>query len=221
MKEDGSARRKRNRETQDIEAPLICDVCMKEKGQGGIVAKDSKASIDFSVEVSSTTRRTSFLSNFADVLFLALHSSSVSAVIPSTSDARIVVVEEEGESGESLLIPDPSFVSTLADFEPPSFSCRSRIGKWRCKELFLQGRKTCSLAHTRIGAAPLELGVWEISELNSLGVTDEVVRHCERMWMDRTLARMAVPDVLEVESINREGVVSLVFVPFTRRRTSS
>lgn len=89
---------------------------------------------------------------------------------------------------------------------PLPFFCR--IGKWRCKELFVQGRKTCSLAHTRIGAAPLELGVWEIGELDSLGVTEEVVRHCERMWVDRTLARMAVPDVLEVESIDRDGDVS-------------
>ncbi|KAL7412851.1 hypothetical protein BDY24DRAFT_391298 [Mrakia frigida] len=154
-KEDGSARRKRNRETQDIEAPLICDVCMKEKGQGGIVAKDSKASIDFSVE------------------FVCV-----------SCDSKYQRCTDCGGGGGG----------------------RVGIGKWRCKELFLQGRKTCSLAHTRIGAAPLELGVWEISELNSLGVTEEVVRHCERMWMDRTLARMAVPDVLEVESINREGV---------------
>ena len=50
--------------------------------------------------------------------------------------------------------------------------------------------------------------MWEIGELNSLGVTEDVVRHCERMWVDRTLARMAVPDVLEVESIDRDGVVS-------------
>jgi hypothetical protein len=82
------------------------------------------------------------------------------------------------------------------------------IGKWRSKQLFIHGRKTCSLAHTRIGAAPLELGVWEIGELEALGVVGDVVRHCERMWADRTLARMAVPDVLEVEGIDRDGAVS-------------
>lgn len=67
-KEEGIARRKRNRETQDIEAPLICDVCMKEKGQGGIVAKDGKTSIDFSVEVSS--RRFFSFSNLTDFSLL-------------------------------------------------------------------------------------------------------------------------------------------------------
>lgn len=60
------SRRKRNRETQDIDAPLICDVCMKEKGQGGIVAKDGKSPVDFSVEVSRTRASSLCLLSWAD-----------------------------------------------------------------------------------------------------------------------------------------------------------
>ena len=99
-KDDGSARRKRNRETQDIDAPLICDVCMKEKGQGGIVAKDGKSSIDFSVEVSSRPDSL-FLKPYSLLSSTFFLSSSVLGVIPSTNDARIVEEEEEGELGES------------------------------------------------------------------------------------------------------------------------
>jgi hypothetical protein len=47
-----AARRKRNREAQDTNAPLTCDVCLKEKGRGGIVPVEREGTIEFSVEVS-------------------------------------------------------------------------------------------------------------------------------------------------------------------------
>lgn len=39
------------RDTQDLGAPLTCDVCLQLKGKGGIIAKDSKSPILFSTEV--------------------------------------------------------------------------------------------------------------------------------------------------------------------------
>lgn len=47
-----ASRRKRNRETHDTSAPLTCDVCLKEKGRGGIVPVEREQTIEFSVEVS-------------------------------------------------------------------------------------------------------------------------------------------------------------------------
>jgi len=118
-KEEGIARRKRNRETQDIEAPLVCDVCMKEKGQGGIVAKDGKTSIDFSVEVSS---RRFFQTSLTSLFYFS--SSYVLDATRSTNVARIVEEVEEGGSGESFRfvasrVGSP-FSSTLAHSTSPS-----------------------------------------------------------------------------------------------------
>ncbi|CED82567.1 hypothetical protein [Phaffia rhodozyma] len=46
----GVGRRKRTRETMNTEAPLVCDVCFRFKGQGGIVPKDGRSELKFSVE---------------------------------------------------------------------------------------------------------------------------------------------------------------------------
>ena len=55
--ESGLGRRKRNRETQDVQAVLICDVCMRQRGRGGIVARDGKQEIGFTAEVSPRPSR--------------------------------------------------------------------------------------------------------------------------------------------------------------------
>jgi hypothetical protein len=109
------------------------------------------------------------------------------------------------------------------------------IGKWRCKEVFRQNRKTCSLSHTRIGNAPLGLGVWEVSEIpdgttSSLNFTStgkgegpevdevedvkgELIKKCEALWEDRMLSRLAIPEVLETTLSKTDGMVRAFLLP--------
>lgn len=49
MKEK-AGRRKRTKETANGDGPLVCDVCLMFKGQGGIVPKDRTKEVGFSVE---------------------------------------------------------------------------------------------------------------------------------------------------------------------------
>ena len=87
------------------------------------------------------------------------------------------------------------------------------IGKWRMKQVFQPGRKTCSLSHNRrvfflphddgsdtlhrLGDRPREIGV----HITPTGFTpqqlQEVLTRCKSMWNEKTIARLAVPEMLE------------------------
>ncbi|EJT99993.1 hypothetical protein DACRYDRAFT_23548 [Dacryopinax primogenitus] len=79
-------------------------------------------------------------------------------------------------------------------------SGRAGAGKWRCKELFDEGRKTCNLSHARLGTGDLEMASWDVSDTFRQDVMiDSVIEACEVLWKDNFL-RLAVPEVLEVDS---------------------
>ncbi|KZO95907.1 hypothetical protein CALVIDRAFT_564198 [Calocera viscosa TUFC12733] len=79
-------------------------------------------------------------------------------------------------------------------------SGRAGAGKWRCKELFDEGRKTCNLSHARLGTGDLEMASWDITDqLRGDVQVDMVIEACEALWRDNFL-RLGVPEVLEVDS---------------------
>ncbi|GAA5887708.1 hypothetical protein JCM6882_001504 [Rhodosporidiobolus microsporus] len=74
---------------------------------------------------------------------------------------------------------------------------RAGTGKWRCKELFLDGRKTCCLSHQRLGAFPdMNYEVWNIRDIPGDEV-DDLSERCERIFRNQMLAGICIPEVLE------------------------
>ncbi|WWC90996.1 uncharacterized protein L201_005935 [Kwoniella dendrophila CBS 6074] len=76
---------------------------------------------------------------------------------------------------------------------------RVGIGKWRMKQVFHPGRKTCSLNHTRLGDRTRELGVHVTPTDFTPEQMKEVLTRCKALWNEKTLARLAVPEMLEVD----------------------
>ncbi len=77
-------------------------------------------------------------------------------------------------------------------------SGRVGVGKWRAKELFENGRKTCRLPHVRVGGGELELGVWEVPwEINERRELGQLMDALRQLWSERVFARLAIPEVLE------------------------
>lgn len=77
-------------------------------------------------------------------------------------------------------------------------SGRVGVGKWRAKELFENGRKTCKLPHVRVGGGELELSVWEVPwEIQNRKEFGTLMAAVKTMWSERVLARLAIPEVLE------------------------
>ncbi|WWC63792.1 uncharacterized protein I303_106397 [Kwoniella dejecticola CBS 10117] len=76
---------------------------------------------------------------------------------------------------------------------------RVGIGKWRMKQVFHPGRKTCSLNHIRLGDRTRELGVHVTPTDFSPEQIKEVLTRCKALWNEKTLARLAVPEMLEVD----------------------
>ncbi|GAA5957538.1 hypothetical protein JCM8115_001354 [Rhodotorula mucilaginosa] len=71
------------------------------------------------------------------------------------------------------------------------------VGRWRCKEMFPNGRKTCQLAHNRIGTTnEMDYDVWAVE---SIQPTDRqgVVERCRELFYTYCLGTMGVPDMLE------------------------
>ncbi|THH13548.1 hypothetical protein EW146_g6681 [Bondarzewia mesenterica] len=80
-------------------------------------------------------------------------------------------------------------------------STRGGIGKWRCKELFDENRKTCKLSHARLGARDMELSVWELPrDVEGKKELSAVLDACEQMWREHIYAKLAVPEILEHQS---------------------
>ncbi|KAK4685235.1 hypothetical protein P7C73_g4917, partial [Tremellales sp. Uapishka_1] len=77
---------------------------------------------------------------------------------------------------------------------------RVGIGKWRSKGVFQPGRKTCGLSHSRIGDRPREIGVYVTPTDFNEDQLKEVLNRCKALWQEKTLSRLAVPEVLEIET---------------------
>ncbi|GAA5905204.1 uncharacterized protein JCM6883_006319 [Sporobolomyces salmoneus] len=74
---------------------------------------------------------------------------------------------------------------------------RLGTGKWRSKELFKDGKKTCSLRHQRLGAFPeMEYQVWKNTDLPREEL-DEVSEKCGELFANQMLGAIAIPEVLE------------------------
>ncbi|GEM11040.1 microtubule-associated protein [Rhodotorula toruloides] len=71
------------------------------------------------------------------------------------------------------------------------------VGRWRCKEMFPIGRRTCQLSHSRIGTVnEMDYDVWTVSSIPAERVT-EVVDICRDLYFGHLLGTLAVPDMLE------------------------
>ncbi|GAA5947000.1 hypothetical protein JCM3765_002112 [Sporobolomyces pararoseus] len=74
---------------------------------------------------------------------------------------------------------------------------RLGTGKWRSKELFKDGKKTCSLRHQRLGAFPeMEYQVWKNMDIPR-DELEEVSEKCGEMFANQMLGAIAIPEVLE------------------------
>ena len=73
------------------------------------------------------------------------------------------------------------------------------IGKWRMKQVFHPGRKTCSLSHNRLGDRPREIGVHVTPTDFNAQQLKEVLTRTKGLWNEKTLARLAVPEMLEID----------------------
>ncbi|KAG9001620.1 hypothetical protein FRB93_012046 [Tulasnella sp. JGI-2019a] len=80
-------------------------------------------------------------------------------------------------------------------------SGRVGVGKWRAKEVFEHGRKTCRLPHVRLGGGEVEISTWEvpfdIERYKGGRELPALMNAIKTLWSERVLARLAIPEVLE------------------------
>ncbi|GAA6013706.1 hypothetical protein JCM11491_005065 [Sporobolomyces phaffii] len=71
------------------------------------------------------------------------------------------------------------------------------VGRWRCKEMFPHGRRTCQLLHNRLGSVnEMDYDVWPVSQLTE-GERDKVSTICAELHASSILGTLAVPDMIE------------------------
>ncbi|KAL8291401.1 hypothetical protein RQP46_002379 [Phenoliferia psychrophenolica] len=74
---------------------------------------------------------------------------------------------------------------------------RVGVGKWRCKELFPEARKTCQISHLRLGAIhDMSYSIWPINEIPPQDI-DTLIMLCRDLWTSTILATLATPETLE------------------------
>jgi hypothetical protein len=71
---------------------------------------------------------------------------------------------------------------------------KQRTGKWRPKELFGTGRKTCSLPHIRVGSAAIHYEAVKISQ-----ITTEHLVGIQDVFYDCYLSQLCVPSTMETD----------------------
>lgn len=71
----------------------------------------------------------------------------------------------------------------------------------RCRTFALTiASRSFGCPDTRIGNAPLTFGVWDSRDLHDAEIRASLLERCESLWRDKLLSRLAIPEVLEVES---------------------
>ncbi|KAM0747036.1 hypothetical protein T439DRAFT_329300 [Meredithblackwellia eburnea MCA 4105] len=74
---------------------------------------------------------------------------------------------------------------------------RLGVGKWRCKELFPGGRKTCLLSHLRMGPlTDMSYDIWAIRDLPA-DELEEFIVAARDLYQQNLVAGLATPDMLE------------------------
>ena len=74
---------------------------------------------------------------------------------------------------------------------------RLGIGRWRSRELFVDGHLNCSLSHVRLGSlSEASYDVWRVDEIPAVDL-DALLERCREIYCAATIANLAIPDVLE------------------------
>ncbi|KAI9631216.1 hypothetical protein KEM48_013145 [Puccinia striiformis f. sp. tritici PST-130] len=72
------------------------------------------------------------------------------------------------------------------------------VGKWRCKELFSDGRRTCILSHQRQGASTEVITtVWRVRQLSGKPELETLVGQLRELVKHSLYAALATPEILE------------------------
>lgn len=73
----------------------------------------------------------------------------------------------------------------------------NRVGKWRCRELFSPGRRTCDLSHSR--QSNINAMMYSVSRVTEIpaGETSALLDTCHKVFQSAIYSSVAVPEVLE------------------------
>ncbi|KAJ3311526.1 hypothetical protein HDU76_003107 [Blyttiomyces sp. JEL0837] len=166
---DGGKRRKRVREIPTIE----CEVCKRVTAQGSVkkaVAVQDGDAMDGATSPSLSTNPA--ISGNVNVTWTE-PDFAVELVCKSCSQ-RYMFCSECGGGG------------------------KSRTGKWRPKELFEMGRRTCSLPHIRIGDATVQHRVLE----TPAELTPSLLHGVRDVFFDCLVSLYAIPSIMETPRFN-------------------
>ncbi|RKO83085.1 hypothetical protein BDK51DRAFT_46059 [Blyttiomyces helicus] len=105
----------------------------------------------------------------------------------------------------------PAHLTPNSSTPPPG---SRRAGKWRSIEVFLPGRRNCSLSHFRMGSASesgLQVRVAEIPAELSATERRALAAACKRLYFGYSLGLHAVPEIIEAHPTSRTfcGVMSI------------
>lgn len=106
----------------------------------------------------------------------------------SLATTSISVARESSPLSFSLLLrTDSNLLTSLYSDCGGGGGVRLGTGKWRSKELFKDGKKTCSLRHQRLGAFPeMEYQVWKNMDIPR-DELEEVSEKCGEMFTNQML----------------------------------
>lgn len=79
---------------------------------------------------------------------------------------------------------------------------RHRTGKWRPRQLFVPGRRTCSLPHVRIGDATVQYRVIDVAT----ELTEDALKGVQDVFFDCMISLYAIPTVIEARPGGYEDV---------------
>lgn len=68
--------------------------------------------------------------------------------------------------------------------------------------------------HRSVGDRTVEIGVWETPGDIKEEVLEEVLARCKTMWVEKTLARLAIPEVLEYVTLTLPSPPHFLFLRF-------
>ncbi|GAA5979249.1 hypothetical protein JCM5350_006941 [Sporobolomyces pararoseus] len=193
-----------------------------EESPGGQSVGSSERSPSYSPHVGTSSRRTSIVSTSASTPTSTSNSTAPPATFRKKNKrldagqatltacdvclmdrAKGSVLPREPEKGHSIDFQIEVVCVSCDEKYQRCSDCgggggvRLGTGKWRSKELFKDGKKTCSLRHQRLGAFPeMEYQVWKNTDIPR-DELEEVSEKCGEMFTNQMLGAIAIPEVLE------------------------